>query len=99
MSGVMKVLSRLAAILVAVLSVLYVGSYLALSALGHYAVVLPPAGHKEVRWAPKGFVEFPTGPVSSAYDFKWNRGLLAFYGPLYRLDDRFWHRPQATLTL
>ncbi len=72
---------KLAGIILLVSLVLYVGSYLHLSAAGRYE---PQAiglnGVKWYAWAPRGFVT----------NYRWNRIGIA-YLPLYVLDTKMWH--------
>lgn len=62
----------------------YVGSYLVLSLNGTYEPgSIGLNGVKSYSWAPRGFVT----------DFRWRRGLMVSYSPLYIVDQRYWHTP------
>lgn len=62
----------------------YIGSYLLLSLNGIYEPgSIGLNGVKSYSWAPRGFVT----------DYKWHRGLMVSYFPLYLMDRRYWHTP------
>jgi hypothetical protein len=64
--------------------ILYVGSYLVLSAFGRYSSVRAQSVFTQIRvdWAPIGFVTAAG---------QWNWLLHGLYLPLYSLDRAFWH--------
>lgn len=69
-------------IVLLVLVVLYVGSYLGLSAAGRYEPAsIGLNGVKSYGWAPHGFVT----------NYQWNRTLEIVYLPLFCLDISIWH--------
>jgi hypothetical protein len=77
---------RTVMIIVALLVLLYVGSYLAISTRGRFEPsAIRLTGVKGYQWAPQGFVT----------DLRWNRSLVFFYYPLYALDIHFWHTSAA----
>jgi hypothetical protein len=69
-------------IILALLLIVYIVSYLALSLQGRYEPgAIGTSGVKWYEWAPSGFVT----------DHKWNRLLICPYYPLYLFDCRYWH--------
>ncbi len=70
-----------ALLLVMIISLVYIGSYVSLSAYGQYEPASIGLGHvMAYGWAPKGF-----------YNTKWNHKLICIYYPLYVLDITLWH--------
>jgi hypothetical protein len=69
----------------AVLLLLYVGIYLALSLQGRYEpACIGPAGVKWYAWEPRGYPTLLNQP-------KWRWVLRHAFSPLWVLDVRFWH--------
>jgi hypothetical protein len=79
--GIMRIV-MIPAIVVLTVLLLYVGSYIALSADGCYEpAAIGLGGVKSYQWAPRGFVD----------NYNWKRWPMTIYYPLYALDMRFWH--------
>ena len=82
----MKKANKLATIVCLLLAFVYVGTYLLLSLGGRYEPAAWGVDNvKWYAWAPRGFVQ----------DFRWNRGPMLAFLPLYYLDTHFWHNQEA----
>ena len=67
-----------------IILILYVGSYVSLTAKGQYVPEMYSSwGINSYAWAPEGMVCKETR--------KWSRGFNYFYYPLLHLDWKFWH--------
>jgi hypothetical protein len=70
-----------------VLLLIYIGSYVVLSAGGCYEpATIGLNGVKWYGWAPRGFV----------VGYKWRRCPMIIYAPLLFLDERCWHTPEKS---
>jgi hypothetical protein len=71
--------------LVSLLLLAYVGVYIQLSAHGQFEPAAIGIDYvSDYDWAPRGFVR----------DYKWNSTMLKIFAPCWRVDRRYWHRPQ-----
>jgi hypothetical protein len=75
---------RILGVMFASVLILYVATYLALSAQGRYEAVVWGLNHVKIRrWVPKGFES----------NGDWNVGMICAFFPLYYLDHACWHTP------